>query len=452
MKKRLAIYLAMAMLFMTVSCVEDEDDVVLSPYAMMDSFGIGSISSEYPSFTAEGLDTFVTKTIDFSSRRFTIDQVAGEVYNVDSLPFATKVDKLLVNMQVTGYASIYVDSIGLYDYFSSTDSIDFSYPRKFRITSADSEYSRDYIVKVNVHQVEPELMVWEKQGAIDGISPLRALEFNGIMCLFGEKDGKWAVAKSELSGVPSWQQAFAEGLPSTANLATVQLFNGALYVVAADGLYTSTDAVNWSQCYNGNGLVAIVGASDVDGKMWLASADELFFTTDGVNLESAGSLPGGFPVYGVSIASYILSHHSGIVRYMLVGYTDEAMDGDVAVWSKLSTEEGWARYENSDNPYACPALKGLSVVRYDNCLYALGGAGAVNGVDVDAFSSFYISRDNGITWKTPADYYQRMPAALNGKDAPFAVAVDSNNMMWIISGGEEGAVWKGIINRLGFKN
>lgn len=452
MKKRLAIYLAMLMLtFVVTSCFDDDDDANYSPYAMMTSFGIGDISSQYPAFTSTGADTFQTKKIQGSSYPFSINQATCEVYNADSLPFATKVDKITVSMNLTGYAMIYIDSLGEFGYFTSSDSLDFSKPRKFRITSEDGEYYRDYTVSVNVHQVNPDIMAWNSYAAIEGVKPLRSLEHDGSMCLFGEKDGQFILATAALQGSPLWQQAAILGLPGTANLATVQSFGGALYVVAGDGIYTSADGAEWSLSFGCDGALSIVGASDSDGKMWVATANELLVTADGISYESAGALPAGFPVYGVSISSYAMNHNKGIVRYMLVGYENETMVGNAVVWSKLSTENSWARYENGNNPFPCPSLKGLTVVRYDGFLYALGGAGVAEGVAVDAFSSFYISRDNGITWKAPDDFYQRMPADLQGYDSPFAVTVDSNNVMWIICAGEKPVVWKGIVNRLGFK-
>ena len=450
MKKSLAICLSMLTLVVT-SCFNDADEAALSPYAVLKSFSIGNITSDYPSYTSEGLDTTVTKTILGSSYPFSINQVTGEVFNVDSLPYATDVDKVAINMSLSGYVKIYVDSTGLFEGFTTSDSIDFTLPRKFRVTSTDSEYYRDYTISVNVHKVEPEKMVWDKFQSVDAFAPLRALEFDGKMCLFGEKDGQWLLAETPLSGIPCWNVVPVEGLPENADLATIQLFNGALYLVAADGIYTSGDACRWSSCHS-TAAVAIVGASDDDGRMWVATESELLYTTDGVEFVSVGSVPAGMPLYGVSIASYGLTHNSTIVRYMLVGYTTPEMDGDAAVWSKLSTENAWAKYENSDNPFPCPSLKGLSVLRYDDMLYAIGGSGIAQGDEVRAFSSFYISRDNGITWKEPEGFYQRMPAELNGDDVPFVATVDSNNVMWIVCAGEEPVVWKGIINRLGFKN
>lgn len=451
MKKSLAICLSMLMLVAT-SCMRSTDEGIDSPYAILKSFSIGDLKSRYPAFTAEGVDTIETRVITGSSLPFSIDQAAGEVYNADSLPFATKVDKVVVNMGLSGYAQIMNDSTGQFETFLSTDSLDFTTPRKFRVTSLDMQYYKDYKISVNVHQVEPELMVWSQDSLEDAILPKRVVEFGGEMCLFGERNGELLLASSSLVDDPSWNVVPLEGVSATANLSTVQPFGNKLYLVAEEGIYVSEDAMKWSLCYACDGAVAIVGASESDGRMWVAAAGELLLTTDGESYESAGALPEDFPVYGVSIASYVMSHNKGITRYMLVGYTTEEMDGDAVVWSRLSTEDGWTRYENEDSPFPCPSLKGLTVLRYDGSLYAFGGAGVAQCEAVKAFESFYVSRDNGITWKAPKGFYQRMPGALLGCDVPFAATVDSHNRIWIVCEGEKTKVWRGMINRLGFKN
>lgn len=451
MKKSLTIFLSM-LAFVFTSCLDDGDGPVLSPYAILKSFSIGNITSAYPAFTSDGADTIVKKTIQGKSYAFSIDQVTGDVYNADSLPFATKVDKVAFSMELAGYAQIYVDSLEQFEGFTTSDSIDFTSPRRFRITSTDSEYYKDYTISVNVHQVEPEQMVWNKYASVaPSFTPLRVIDFDGGLCLFGKENGGFVLATSELQGVPVWNRSVITGLPESANLATVQSFGDALYVVAADGIYTSANGAEWSLSYGATGIVAIVGVSDDDGMMWVATADNLLSTTDGANYESAGALPYGFPLYGVSVASYKLNHNSGIVRYVAVGYDNEAMEGKATVWSRLSTEDGWVKYENGNNIFSCPSLKGLTVFPYDKFLYAIGGSGMAQGEAVEAFSAFYISRDNGITWKAPNNFYQRIPAELQGCDVPFVVTADSNNVIWIVGAGEEPFVWKGIINRLGFK-
>ena len=454
MKRNLATYFALfSLVFVAISCgSSDEEEYELSPYAMLKSFSLGNIRSAYPSFTSTGEDTLVLKTVQMTAFPFTINQVTGEVYNNDSLPFATNISKVVTQFSVNGVASIYVDSLDSYEHFSSTDSLDFTSPRKVRIYSEDAEFYKDYTIKINVHQVDPELMVWNKYPAVEGLVPVRVVEANGAMFLFGkDSNGAVAVASTALEGVPAWETALVSGLPADADISTIQLFNGALYAVAGGNVYTSADGAVWTLSASDTGAVAILGASEEDGKLWIAGSQGVLWSEDAATFTVNEALPEGFPLYGVSLASYPLNHNKKIVRYMLVGYTAEDKSGEPAVWSKLSTEAKWTNYKNEENKYECPALEGLSVVRYDNYLYAVGGAGTVNGREVAPFNSFYISKDNGIAWKVSTGFYQRLPEELVGNDTPFAVAVDSNNFIWIINSGTEGGAWKGIINRLGFE-
>ena len=454
MKNRLAIYFSVLMMFFVVSsCSNDETVNTTSPYAYIKSFSIGSIRSPYPAFTAEGKDTIIYKTISFSTFPFIINQLTGEIYNSDSLFFATRVSKVVVNMNVEGVASIYNDATGTYDYFAAGDSIDFTSPRKFRITSTDGSYSKDYTISVNVHQVEPELMKWNKVASAVSLNPRKALESDGNVYIFGTLVDRTPVfAISSVGSKVSWS-AYQEvnGLPEAVDFTTVHLFNGVWYVLAAGDLYASENAADWLPVSQGNDYVAIIGASDDDDYMWLASDENIYRTLDGVTVEPVCALPNGFPLYNVSTLSYALSHNKNIIRYMLVGYTDKECANAPKVWSKLSTENDWVIYDNADNPYPCPALAGLAVVRYDNSLYAFGGKGKVGDNEVEAFNSFYISRDNGVAWKAPDGFYQRMPEVLKGKNLSFVTFVDSDNYIWIITDNDEVGTLKGKINRLGFK-
>lgn len=455
MKKYLATYLAVFSVLCAgfVSCSKGDDggsDVELAPYALVRSFSLGNIRSGYPAFTSDGRDTVSVRTVDMSSFLFTIDQAAGEIYNNDSLLFSTDVTKVVTSITADGLLSLYVDSIADYVAYGNGDSVDFSTPRKMRVYSFDGQFYKDYTITINVHQVNPDEMVWSEWDAVEGVEPVRAVEFDGLMCLFGLRNGYPVVAKSAINGEPLWVVADISGLPADADLSTVQIFGGALYVIAGGDLYASADAVNWSLVLEDKTLVSIVVASDDAGELVLAGKDGFLSSNDGASFAEAGTVPEGFPVYGVSALSYPLSHNRNIIRYIAVGYDSSAMDGKARVWSRLSNESEWVDYENDGSSYACPSLKGLSVVRFDNFLYALGGSGKADGVDVPAFSSFFISRDNGITWKKPSDFYQRMNEELAGNDSPFAVAVDSRNFIWIINSGAEGAVRKCIINRLGF--
>lgn len=455
MKKYLAVFLAMSsLLFMGVSCVSsDEDDVQLSPYALLKSFSLGNIRSAYPAFTSTGEDTVVIKTIATTAYPFTINQATGEVFNYDSLPYNTDVSKLVTGMSAVGVVSIYVDSTETYEHFVASDSTDFTAPRKFRIYSADAQYYKDYTIRVNVHQVEPDLMVWNRSLSESAVEPVRLIEFDGQMRLFGTSaNGKPVVMSAAMAGEPQWYPLDVTGIASPSAFRTIQKFAGRLYAVSGGDLYCSENATDWSLLLQGYGFEAIIGASDDDGKLWLATADAIYSTADGSAVTSEGAVPADFPLYGVSAASYPMSHNKGIVRYMLVGHATPEMDGRPFVWSRISTESRWVKYDNIGNPYPCPALKDLAVLRYNDFLYAFGGKGTVAGETVEPFSAFYVSRDNGIVWKADPSFYQRLPKELSGNSSPFAATVDSDNYVWIVCGGDSIVSWKGIINRLGFNN
>ena len=152
MKKKSAISLALlSLLFVGVSCVSDsEEEIVVSPYALVKSFSLGNIKSEYPSFTSDGRDTTVTRTVNMSVYPFTINQATGEIYNNDSLPYATDVTKVVTVVSSIGVPSIYDDSTDTYVAYSGSDSIDFTKPRKLRVYSSDASYFKDYTIRVNV--------------------------------------------------------------------------------------------------------------------------------------------------------------------------------------------------------------------------------------------------------------------------------------------------------------
>ena len=451
MKNRFATYLAvLVMAFMALSCSNDGDET-LSPYAYIKAFSIGDIKSSYPEFTESGEDTLVVKTISGSSLPFTINQATCEIFNKDSLPFSTDVSKVVMDMAVEGSVKIYNETDSKFESLYTTDSIDCTYPRVLRVTSLDGNYYQDYTVAVNVHKVDPERLVWKAIETPAGIAPEKAIEFNGEMLLLGKESATPCFASMPLNGVSSWAVAAMSGIPESADFATAIVFNGLLYALADGDMYASSDAVNWTCVSQGNGFVAIIGASDEGGCIWVANAGNIYRSTDGNQFDVVQALPDNFPLYGVSAMSGVMAHNKNIIRYTLVGYPTSAKDSAPQVWSILSTENRWVKYDNVGNPYPCPSLAGLTVLRYDNFLYAFGGKGVVAEEETEAFASFYVSKDNGIVWKAMGGYYQLLPKAMKGADVPFVATVDSNNYMWIITTDSNAGAWRGILNRLGFK-
>ena len=145
MRKILALiagFLATASLF--TSCLETED-VVLSGNAYIVSFSINNIETEVPVKTADGKDTTLVETVYGDNYTFAIDHVAGEVYNVDSLPKGTDVTRVSVNMSVDG-GYVYCYQNGENKLFSTEDSVDFSTPVLFTVYPYNDEDGRSYYI------------------------------------------------------------------------------------------------------------------------------------------------------------------------------------------------------------------------------------------------------------------------------------------------------------------
>lgn len=116
-----------------------------------------------------------------------------------------------------------------------------------------------------------------------------------------------------------------------------------------------------------------------------------------------------------------------------------------SVWRKIAdygdgTPKGrWTYLEReADGQYQLPGLKGLTLLRYDDTVLAFGGD----------YSKIYQSRDNGITWKENKTY--QMPEDFDTSTTGVLVRVDRDNFIWLYCGGT-GQIWRGRLNRLGWK-
>lgn len=450
MKKISAIYLALlASLLVAVSCASSDDDIttITSPYAYIFSFAIGNIESPFHYVTADGDDTIVYKIVDGEEFNFVIDQKAREIYNPDSLTYETKVDKVCGFVSCKGVPYRYDAEAGSYVYFSSSDSVDFTNPVSVKVISSDASYTNYYTIKLNVHAVDPDLLQWEafEPGEVADITPARLLERDGVLYLFGTQGTDVpVVAISQASGEPSWE---VSPIPvAGADISSPMLFGGKFYMIAGGDVYVSPDAAEWSQLSQGVAFNALLAVSRNGQELWAAGGGNILCSTDGVAFEVVQPLPAGFPLYGCSYACSPLATNKNIYRTTLIGFSTPEKDGDVVVWSKLSTESEWLSL-GVEGEYKCPALNGLQVVDYDGALYAFGGAGVRGDKEIKPFSSFFVSKDRGIAWKQYDAYNMQLPKQLQGVEASFAATVAGDSRLWIVT---PGGLWKGVINHLTF--
>lgn len=352
---------------------------------------------------------------------FSIDLVKGEIFNADSLPYGTKISRLIPVISTPSTASAVSlaypregknDSVVNY-LENSTDSIDFSQgPVKLTVTSQSGTNSRTYNIKVNVHTVKPDTLMWRSiemaalPTSFASLKSQRAVEFKGEYYCLTTDGSAYCLASTADPANPQWAVSDVT-LPFEADVNTLSVADSHLYMLASDGqLYEGSDFSDWHA--TGQTWSAITGAyqdqiigTKKDGNNWQIVSYPALKTWDA---------PQGFPVSG---ASDMLSYTTSIAdspQTLMVG--GRLADGSLsrAAWSFDGQE--WAKISRTG--YEIPVgLEGMSLVSYDlfrvpsttwtpeqyPAMLLIGGRnaeGAINRV-------VYLSTDLGLTWRKAPD-------------------------------------------------
>lgn len=444
-----------------VSCMDDKEEVEYSEDCYIQSFSLGMMKRRIYTTTLDGMDSVYTTSFSGSAFKMSIDQRNLTIENMDSLPIRTQTDKVLATV---GFEGLLVwrkaDITNLEDTtwttYSSTDSIDFSEPLHFRVYSVSGLSYRTYTVKVNVHEQMGDSTTWDSIGRVEtlvGSGARKAVEWNGQMIMLAATgNGTLTYLQHPKAATGEWLSLATTGTEH-AMPETLQKQDRRLYMSTTDGLVLeSTNAVDWTIApYVSMAGLQLVAASD---NRLYALADGILYSSNGGNwteesLDDAAHL---LPSERINSVYYRLEN--GMPRLILIG-AQHSTDDKATIWAK-SWETGaedqtqWIYYTpNQADKYRLPMLKELCVVPYDNGLQALGGRSRKG--DYAALDTIFHSPDHGITWKSYVDNDMEIDPRLH-EDAQTAehitAAVDNDHFLWIFV---DDKVWRGRINRLGFK-
>ena len=411
--KRIAISLVCPLIgvLMMTSCLGNGEESVASSDVALLSFSIKDLKTVHTIQKENGEYSTYTTVLSGSAVPFTIDQVQHLVYNKDSLAYKTDITGVLVNVTADG-GVVYRKPDG--EFGSVEDSIDFTNPVEFRVTSYAEQFVRYYTASINVHQVDPKKTSWVQYGS-DNYPALNALKAfvkeDSLYVIGTDADGVYRTNVASLTDCTDWTTDECSGIEGTG--LSVMLINDVFYLKTDAGLYRSEDAVVWT------------------------SAD---------NEAEVAALPGGGMECSVAWLSNPLRTNEDIMRTIFVAMPENA-DTCAQVWTKLSTEENWVEIEpKGDNIYGCPNLENLAVIRYAENMYAFGGESVGNRkVKLEAFGACYESRDNGVTWKVNEEALS-LPEEFEERDEAFSAATDGEYVWVVWSTGE---VWRGRWNGLG---
>ncbi len=361
-------------------------------------------------------DANVLASLD--SVHFTIDYDNGLIYNADSLPVGTDIRALKVKIDflntvhsaeflITG-ATQQSDTIINYS-TSSTKSIDFTGNTILKVISADQTQEKDYTVKVLVHKVNPDSLVWPQPWRRDltGYSPnvvghkaVKHGEVYRIMTYDGSESVLWT-ATSPNQGI--WDKQVLD-LPFTPNVPSLIAADELLYMLGTDGtLYSSPDGIAWSSA--GVKWYSLIGAYG-DRVLGIVGGAEGYYHdeyphTDGFEVSAAED---DFPVSHSSNLVQIDNQWSMSPQAIIVGGLDrngrvlnDVWGYDGLRWGKINNSQSSVPAVTDATLFLYYTFKALSGVRHyaqQATWYLMGGKQA-NG---ELNSTIYLSNTQGVTW------------------------------------------------------
>lgn len=436
--KKIAISLIcplIGVLLMT-SCLGNDDDTVLSSDVALLSFSIGDLKTAYTIQKENGEDSTYISVMSGKTVEFTIDQTQHIVYNSDSIAYGTNVTKVLVNVKADG-GVCYLNPDG--EMSSIEDSIDFTHPVTFRVTSYDAQFVRDYRVSINVHQVNPKETTWKLVDDANFPSDLFVeqkafVKGDSLVVIGRDIDGVYHMAAASLANSSVWSTAMCVGISGSGEGLSVLLANDVFYLNTDAELYRSYDGVIWETLAEISSPLTLLAVEDGGMPMvWGAGADSLVSSSNMVEWSRRQSKKS----IGSGVASFCqpLRTNNKIYRTIFIATSSVKSDVYAQVWTKLSTEDSWVEIEpQGTNVYGCPNLENLVVVQYAGNMYAFGSGSKV----------CYESRDNGVTWKENVVALS-LPEAFEERTGIFSATTDGEYVWVMWSNGE---VWRGRWNGL----
>ena len=432
----------MATLTMT-SCLNDDDENKSVSYkdTAITSFSLGQLKQVRDTIAKNGSDSTYTSKYNAARVKFYIDQEQGLIYNPDSLPYGTNPASALAKITTKNSGTVVIKSTTdeTFSYYSSSDSINFSTPRVFRVYSNKGSEYRDYKVTVNVHKQKGNVFSWQAMQAnsnFASFTAMKAVSTGNKVYVFGTNGSQTVAYVASKDNGNSWTKLSKTFTANAYRSIAVQ--GTKLFVIDNGTVYSSADGNSWATVVTNSSLKQLVAASPAElfalsttGTLMTSKDNGTTWTTE--TLDSSTSL---LPANNVNYSLAALS--SDTYRVLLVGTLAGGTKN--ASWTKISYRQNaqWNYVESSASKYQLPLYESLAVVSYDKAALALG----VNSSS--QLLPMLLSRDGGITWKSDKSF--TYPTDAQAATA-FAATVDSDQYIWLISGTK---VWRGRLNRIGW--
>ncbi|MDE5595687.1 MAG: hypothetical protein K2I89_08980 [Muribaculaceae bacterium] len=414
---------------------------------------------------------------------FSIDLANGKIFNADSMPYGTKVNKLVPIITTGGASAVELvvprpgKSDTTYNYLTnSTDSIDFSNGAvTLKIQSIDQTVTMSYAINVNVHKIKSDSLAWGDMAyetlptTLDNVTEQHSLKFKDkVYCLTTDGNNFCMMSSSSLMDKVWSNENITFGF--AADVTTFRASSDAMYILDADGnMYKSDDnGATWSS--TGQKYDYLIGGYD-DMMIGTVREDGGWKITysDGTAIDA----PAEFPVTGTSVPVEYGFPMSASRQMTIVG--GRMASGELSADAWGFDGNSWARLTNRGLP---EGLEGVTVTPYytfeenqywvatqESIFVLIGGRNAAGKCN----STTYISYNYGMTWKK-APALMQLPSdvpvlygaqtilfsSMLGSRASTAITSWECPYIYIFGGKTSNGqfnknVWRGVINRLMFK-
>lgn len=425
-----------SLLFMSIaisSCLDSDNNTVeLSSDVTVHAFGLDTIYGKHYSFT--------------------IDQLNRVIYNQDSLPVGsdTIIDRILIDtFSVSGWITAGINDT----LFNISDSVDFASVAnkpegmKFKVHAPDGSF-REYTVKINKHKLDPDSLVWTEMGTAFSSTPVaqqKAVVLNNELWVYTSN-----TTASKTIADPTkyqWHPVTSINLPTDVKLSSIICFkadaqNQKLYAVTTSNkVYCSADGVRWDEVVAlGSNVKALIPSftGTLTGIVGTNESYKFNTSQDGMSWQNIGTeeVPATFPLENIYSTNFRAVNNS--TQAMVVG-TPRATDKSTqtTTWFSMYGSE-WTDLSTTTYDAYCPKMNNPVVMYYGNTFYIFG----------DKLDAIY-SSIAGLAWHKTAKKFL-LPEKFKTQTAPYTVAIDSQNNIWVVFGGDSktNTVWRGRLNRL----
>ena len=361
---------------------------------------------------------------------FSIDLEHGVIFNADSLRKGTRIDKVVPKITFSSEISEAVIVMsggttreGEVDYRTNpTDSIDFTGNVTLRVKAADGLIGTTYRIKVNVHEMDPDTLMWDNIDYM-GLSTrlprpkeMKTIQTaSKVVSLIKESDDSYSMSTPVSLQEYKWEVK-ALTLPFTPNVQSL--------TAAGDNVWILDDAGN---LWKGDPTLATWSAT---AEKWTSMIGSYKETAIGLKESASGAkkftqypmidlnvkeIPADFPVRGYS--NFVTLENkwtSSPVAFFTGGiradgsYSDGTWAFDGSEWITLSKG-------------GVPALEGASIIAYYNYRPSASGDSMIEypvwmllgGRKADGTLNriVYISYNNGVNW-SPGVRSLQLPDAI----------------------------------------